>query len=79
MFEFFGKILPKLYTRKETSEAYRELKIKIDKTLSPEKKQVLDEYFDFSSWVEAKIGNVPFAEIIKKKAATYPFPPLHIQ
>ena len=64
---FFRLKLPKLGMQKELIEAFQELKSKIEEiTKDPFEKKAL-EYFDFISWLESKIENRPFAEILREK------------
>ncbi len=65
---FIRKKIPKIFTNKERIEAFKELKKEMEKiTRDPFEKKAL-EYFDFTSWVESKIENRPFAEVVRQKA-----------
>jgi len=60
--------LPKAITQKELLLAFKELKKELEEIIkNPFEKQAL-EYFDFISWLESKIENRPFAEIVREKA-----------
>ena len=68
MLQFFGKII-KAELRKEKTELFRELKKQLLLLAdSPSEKQSFD-YFDYLSWVESKIENRSFLEIVRKTAA----------
>ena len=65
---FIRQKLPKVKSNKELVSAFKELKMELGAiTKDPFEKKAL-EYFDFISWLESKIGNRPFAEIVKEKA-----------
>jgi len=65
--DFIGKKSRQMDTRKKTIEAFKELKEELVKLLpDPYERRPLDE-FEFIEWLESKIENKPFAEIIKKK------------
>ena len=68
--DFIRKKLPKAISQKELMGAFKELKIEIEEiTNDPFEKQAL-EYFDFISWIESKIENRPFAEIVRSRHRT---------
>ena len=65
--DFIRQKLPKVKSNKELVGAFKELKIELEAIAKdPFEKKAL-EYFDFISWLESKIGNRPFAEIVKEK------------
>ena len=65
---FIRKKIPKIITDKERIVVFKELKIELEEiTKDPFEKKAL-EYFDFISWLESKIENKSFAEIVKEKA-----------
>ncbi|MBI2269339.1 MAG: hypothetical protein HYU69_03175 [Bacteroidetes bacterium] len=64
--DFLRKKLPKLKTTKEFKEAFITLRIEL-LSLNKKEKEVF-EYFDIISWLESKIYNRPFAEIVRNKA-----------
>ena len=67
--DFIKRKLPKIVTGNERIAAFKELKTDLEEiTKAPFEKKAL-EYFDFISWLESKIYNRPFAEIVKKKAS----------
>ena len=48
--------------------AFRKLKTELEEIVKdPFEKRAL-EYFDFISWLESKIDNRPFAEVVREKA-----------
>ncbi len=66
--DFIKKKLPKVIADRERRAAFKELKTELEEIMrDPFEAKVLD-YFDFISWLESKIQNRPFADIIKEKA-----------
>ena len=65
--DFIGKKSLHMNTRKETVAAFTELKKDLEKLL-PDKfqRRPLDD-FEYIEWLESKITNRPFAEVIRKK------------
>ena len=65
--DFMRKKIPKIITAQEWLTAFKELKTELEEITkdSFEKKGL--EYFDFISWLESKIENRAFAEIVKEK------------
>ena len=64
---FIKKSLPKANTQQKLINSFEDLKQELeDVTKEPLEKKAL-EYFDFISWLESKIENRPFAEIVKEK------------
>lgn len=47
-------------------------KLKLENVLKNPFEKVAIEYFDIVSWIDSKIQNRPFAEIVKEKAKIYP-------
>lgn len=65
---FIRKTLPALNTPKELTDAFKTLKTAIEKVLNdPEEPSPLI-YIDYVSWIESKIENKPYAEVVKEKA-----------
>ena len=66
---FIRKKIPKIKSQNELIDEFKKLKIEIKEiTKDPFERKVL-EYFDFISWLESKIENRPFAEIVKEKVS----------
>jgi len=65
---FIREKLPKVITQKELILAFRELKEELEEIIKDSFERKALEYFDFISWLESKIENCPFAEIVKEKA-----------
>lgn len=64
---FIGKKLPKIKSQQDLMEAFKELRAELIEILKdPFEKKALD-YFDFISWLNSKIENRSFAEIVKEK------------
>jgi len=67
--DFIRKKLPEVTTQKELILIFMELKQELEEIIKdPLEKKALD-YFDFISWLESKIQNRSFAEIVKEKAS----------
>ena len=65
---FIRKKVPQIITNAKQVIAFHELKTELEEiTRDPFEKKAL-EYFDFISWVESKIEDRPFAEIVQEKA-----------
>lgn len=68
--DFIKKQLPRINSQKELIKAFTRLRKNIEEIIKdPFEKKAL-EYFDFISWLESKIENRPFAEIIREKAGS---------
>lgn len=64
---FIREKLPKIHSQKELLFAFKKLKEELEEVVKdPFEKRALD-YFDFISWVESKIENRPFAEVLRRK------------
>ena len=67
MLKFFGKM-----SRTDDANKQKEyfLELKKDITVSANEPAVKTayEYFDFVSWMESKIENRPFAEVVREKS-----------
>lgn len=69
--DFIRKKMPKINSQKKLIDAFASLKKSIEKIIKdPFEKKALD-YFDFISWLESKIKNRSFAEIVKEKALVH--------
>ena len=66
--DFTRKKNPKIKSDKELIIAFREFKSTIEEIFKDPFEQKALEFFDFISWLESKIANKPFAEIIKEKS-----------
>ncbi len=65
--DFMRKKIPKISNGKDLTAAFKELRKELEEIMKdPFETKVLD-YFDFISWLESKIQNRPFADIIKEK------------
>ena len=66
--DFMRNKVPKIITPHDKIKAFKKLKIDMEQiTKDPFEKKAL-EYFDFISWLESKIENKSFAEIVREKA-----------
>ena len=65
--EFIGKKSLHMNTRQQAVEAFKELKDELEKLL-PDKfqRRPLDD-FEYIEWLESKIQNKPFAEVVREK------------
>ncbi|HEY4799578.1 MAG TPA: hypothetical protein VII99_10920, partial [Bacteroidia bacterium] len=73
LIKFIHKRLYPLYVKlpapsKAISALFRELKPEIEKLLQDPFERTLLKYIDISSWLDSKIENQPYNEIIRKKA-----------
>lgn len=66
--DFISKELPKIYSNKELLVAFKKLKEDIELVTTDSFERKALEYFDFISWLESKIENRPFAEVVREKA-----------
>ncbi len=65
--DFISKKSRKMDTRKKTTEAFKELKKDLEKLLpDPYQRRPLDD-FEYIEWLDSKIQNRPFADLIKEK------------
>ncbi|TAL60918.1 MAG: hypothetical protein EPN85_06140 [Bacteroidetes bacterium] len=70
--DFLRNELPETGTPKALLQAFQKLKNKIAPlSKSPYEKNVFT-YFDYISWLESKIENRPFAEVVRQKAKSLP-------
>ena len=53
-------------TKKEVADCFVEVKRKMLK-YKPDELKIVTEYFDFISWVESKIQNLSFADLVREK------------
>ena len=68
LFEFFGKSIQKINSQKEFKELFAGLKKQLLLLRADKNEKIIMEQFDYISWVESKIENKPFAEVVKAKA-----------
>jgi len=54
-------------TRTEIKEAFQNLKADFERLAEDPSERVMMQYFDFISWLESKIQQVPFGEIVRSK------------
>lgn len=64
---FISKVL-KANDKKELQQAYVELKSELDELAEDNFEKTAFEYFDFHSWVESKLSDKTFKEIVQEKA-----------
>ena len=65
--DFIGKKSQHMNTRKETIEVFKELKSELEKLVTDKfQRRPLDD-FEYIEWLESKIQNRPFAEVVKSK------------
>ena len=68
---FIRKKIPHIVSDKNLIGAFKELKTELEEiTKDPFEKKAI-EYFDFISWIESKIENRPFADIVRQKASKH--------
>ncbi len=65
---FMRRRLPKIISREEFREEFMELRSALLKITGQKFERKALEYFDFISWLDSKIENRPFAQILKRKA-----------
>jgi hypothetical protein len=65
--DFIRKKLPKVFSRNDLTEAFKQLKDRLEKVFENEfEKQALG-YFDFLSWLKSKIENRTFEEVYRER------------
>lgn len=65
---FIRKKLPEINSQKKRIESFKKLKEDyIENSKDPNQSGLLD-YFDFPEWIQSKIENRPFADILREKA-----------
>ncbi len=64
--------LPKIITQEELLDGFKELKKELEVITENSFERKVLEYFDFNSWLESKIENRLFAEIVRKKVSNAP-------
>ena len=62
----FVKKLIKAYNPIDKKEVFRKFQSELNTMLKDPENEVVLKYFDFEKWVEAKLNNTSFSEIIKK-------------
>jgi hypothetical protein len=65
---FIRKQMPKLQTQKQLITAFKELKLELERNSENNFEKNIFTYFDFISWLESKIEQRSFADIVKEKA-----------
>ncbi|MBI4930888.1 MAG: hypothetical protein HY841_09015 [Bacteroidetes bacterium] len=68
MIHFFRNELPKTNTKKEIIIAFHKLNVKIIPLAKDAFEKNAFIYFNYISWLESKITNRPFAEVVREKA-----------
>ncbi len=74
MFEFEKKVLGfikesnKIHSLRELMHAFANLKDEFEKLTHIPSEKVMFQYFDFISWLESKIENESFAEVVRRKS-----------
>lgn len=69
--DFFRKRIPKMHSKKETTNAFRALKHEITQLKRNEEENAVFYVFDFIAWVDSRIEGKSFADVVRKKAETY--------
>lgn len=64
---FIKKKLPAIKNRADLILAYKDLKTEISNVIMRPSEKNVSDYFDFVSWLESKIENRPFADIVQEK------------
>jgi hypothetical protein len=65
--QFIRKKMPKIYTAKQQQEAFIELRKDFTEIIKDEFESKAFEYFDYISWLDAKIERRSFSEVVKSK------------
>jgi len=65
--KFIRKEIPKIISERDLIKAFNKLKTELEEIVKDPFEQKMLEYFDFISWLESKIENKSFAEIIREK------------
>ena len=70
MLRFFDTLLSvNVHIKSELIDVLKKMKSELEKiTDSPKETAALEYYFAYLSWIESKIENRPFADIMKEKA-----------
>ena len=63
---FIHKKTPAIVTKAQQVDAFKELKTEIEKITKDSFEKTALGYFDLISWLEGKIENTPFAEIVRE-------------
>lgn len=64
---FFRKNAPGIISQKHRNSVFKELKKEIELLLEDPYEKTIVSYFDFVSWLEGKISEKNFAEVVKRK------------
>ena len=70
MIHFFEKEISKTNNQREQSEVFVQLRKQLEELLKNTKQIQALDYFDYMSWIESKIENRPFVEIVKSRQRT---------
>lgn len=65
---FIRRKMPKLHNDRQLVTAFKELKTEVEKNSKSNFEKSLFTYFDFTSWLESKISNKSFEEVLKLRA-----------
>lgn len=71
LIDFFRKDLPQADSRKKVNESFKFLRDRIKPLLEDAYEKNAFEHFDLFSWLESKIENKPFAEVIRQKTGLH--------
>jgi hypothetical protein len=64
---YIRKKMPEIYTDRDQIEAFEELREDFKKLAEDPYEKKAFEYFDYISWLDSKIENIPFEEVVKRK------------
>jgi hypothetical protein len=65
--QYIRKTMPKIYNSRQQLQAFKELRAEFMEIANDEYESKAFEYFDYISWLDSKIENKSFAEIVKEK------------
>jgi hypothetical protein len=64
---YIRKEMPMITNKKEQVESFKKLRASFEELEKDDYERKALEYFDYISWLDAKISNVPFEEVVKEK------------
>jgi hypothetical protein len=67
LLDYIRKKMPGARTRREQIESFKELREKLSELAAHPFEKKAFEYFDYVSWLDSKIENRPFKEIVQEK------------
>lgn len=67
--KFIKVVLPKTKNEQDLTNAFKKMKADFEKQKQAASEKIIEEFFDFSSWLESKITTKSYADIIKLKKA----------